>query len=78
MSDDRSYAALPKEDLEWGVSHWGPKAVAAGWRYWAIVMPESVLGKMSHQHIIDIYGEMGVTVKVFSDPDEAMAWLKEQ
>ena len=30
LSDDRTYMALPKEDQEWGRTHWGPKAVEAG------------------------------------------------
>ena len=77
LSDDRSYSALPKEDVEWGVTYWGPKAVKAGWRYWAIVLPQSVLGKLSLGHIIDTYGELGLTVKVFTDPKEGMTWLEE-
>ena len=78
LSDDRSYAALTKEDAEWGETYWGPSAVEAGWRYWAIVLPKSVLGKLSMERIIGIYEKLGLTVKVFSDVDEGMAWLEAQ
>ena len=78
LSDDRGYGALPKEDEVWGDEYWGPKAIASGWRFWALVLPKSVLGKMSIEHFVDVYSGMGVTVKVFTDPDEGMAWLDRQ
>ena len=78
LSDDRSYAPLPKEDIEWGREVWTPKALAAGFRHWAIVMPESVTGKMSHRRMVQEYADIGLNVNVFSDVDEAMEWLEAQ
>ncbi len=48
LSDDRSYAAVSKEDIEWGMTVWAPRAIGAGWRHWAIVLPKSLIGQMLH------------------------------
>ncbi len=76
LSDDRSYATLTKEDIAWGRDVFGPNTVKAGWRYWAIALPKTVIGKMAMEHVIKMYSEIGLTVQVFDDPDEGMRWLE--
>jgi hypothetical protein len=78
LSDDRSYAAVSKEDTEWGMAVWVPQAVSAGWRHWAIVVPKSVIGQMSYRQMIDYYQSIDVSVKVFDDAEKGMAWLEDQ
>jgi hypothetical protein len=78
LSDDRANGALPPEDLEWGDKIWFPMTVKAGWKFWALVQPEKVIGQMNMRRFVKLYGDRGVTVQVFSDPDEAMAWLEKQ
>jgi hypothetical protein len=78
LSDDRGNSALSPEDSDWGINNWAPRVIAAGWKYWAIVMPEKVIGQMNMQRFMKIYSEQGVSVRVFSDPDEAMQWLESQ
>ena len=76
LSDDRGYGELPQEDVDWGLHDWGPKTVMAGWRYWAIVMPEAALGQVAHTTFERIFSSIGVTAKVFRSPDDAMSWLE--
>jgi hypothetical protein len=78
LSDDRMNAALPVEDYEWSTTKWRPRAIGAGWRYWAIVLPEKVVGQMTMNRILQLYEDSPVTVKLFSDPQEALTWLEEQ
>ena len=78
LSDGRKNSALSKEDTDWGKTNWFPRAVEAGWKYWAIVQPEQVLGKMNMKRLAKTYSEQGVTAEFFSDPDDAMAWLEKQ
>ena len=78
LSDDRSYATLTKEDLEWGPAVFAPAAIKAGWKYWAIVMPEKVVGRMAMAHVVELYGKLGVTVQIVESPEEGMAWLDSQ
>ena len=78
LSDDRKNSALSEEDIQWGQENWENRILDAGWKYWALVMPEKVIGQMNMKRIADRYDGMGVTVQVFSDPDEAMSWLEAQ
>ena len=76
LSDDRGNSALSPEDSDWSINNWAPRVIAAGWKYWAIVMPAKVIGQMNMQRFIKTYGDQGVTVQIFSDLDEAMRWLE--
>jgi len=78
LSDDRKNSALPREDLEWARTEWGPAAIKAGWKHWAIVLPINIIGQMNLKKCIEIYTEMGLNVQAFSDPDEALEWIEQQ
>lgn len=75
LSDDRANSALRPEDGAWANDDWTPRVLAAGWKYWAIVLPQNVIGRMNMQQFIDQQSQAGVTVRVFSDPNEALSWL---
>ena len=75
LSDDRANSALGDEDTKWAQTDWFPRVLAAGWEYWAIVLPDNVIGQMNMKRFIDQYAEAGITVRVFSDPEEALDWL---
>ena len=55
---------------------WSKRAIAAGWKYWAIVMPDAALGKANMRRFIREYADQGVTVQIFGSPEEALEWLK--
>ena len=78
LSDDRKNTGLGKDDMDWTATVWRPRAIKAGWKYWALVLPEKIIGQMSMKRIIAEYANTGVTVHVFSNPDEAMTWLEAQ
>ena len=75
LSDDKSSSALRQEDLEWGQQEWEPRVLKAGWDYWAMVMPEQILGQINRRKLVDRYKSQGVDVEVFSDVSEAFDWL---
>jgi hypothetical protein len=78
LSDDRGNGPLKPADADWALNDWAPRVMAAGWKFWAVVMPEKVLGQMNMKRWIQTYAEQGVTARAFSDPDEAMTWLESQ
>lgn len=78
LSDDRNNSAITKADTEWGNTVWFPMTVKSGWKYWAIVQPEKVIGQMNMKDRADQYAKHGITARMFSDPDEALKWLKAQ
>lgn len=75
LSDDRNNSALTPEDSEWVLDVWVPQALEAGWRHWAIVLPDYVVGKIDMALYISTRRQMGTNVQVFTDPAEARAWL---
>ena len=76
LSDNRNYGALPDEDMQWSMTTWFPQAREAGWRCWALVVPPDILGRMNLSTFVFNYAQQGVTVQVFTDPDEALTWLE--
>jgi hypothetical protein len=78
LSDDRGNGPLTAADAEWALTDWAPRVMAAGWKYWAVVMPEKILGEMNMKRWIEIYAEKGVTAQAFTDPELALEWLEIQ
>ena len=78
LSDDRKYVNVTPEAVEYTLKSWGPRAAAAGWQYWAMVVPESAIGRAGMQEIVEIFYNLGVRVAIFSDLEEARAWLVKQ
>jgi hypothetical protein len=78
LSDDRGNGPLKPADAEWSLNTWSPRAQAAGWKYWAVVLPEKVLGQMNMKRWIEGSAEIGRIAQGFSDPLQAMRWLEAQ
>lgn len=78
LSDNRGNGPVKPSDAEWALNDWAPRVMAAGWRYWAIVMPEKILGEMNMRRWMERYAAMGLTSEAFTDPEEAMTWLQGQ
>jgi hypothetical protein len=76
LSDDRNNSALPTADTEWAMTDWFPRVFAFGWKYWAIVMPDKVVGQFNMNRFMKRYIDEGLSIQVFDDPDEAMKWLE--
>lgn len=78
LSDDRRGGALPKSHHEWGENVWAPRAIAAGWKYWALLPPEEAIGNANMTRLFETYAAQGVTTKIFRDVPSAYRWLSQQ
>jgi hypothetical protein len=76
LSDDRDNTIVAPEDYEWGDTHWAPRVIRAGFKYWAIVVPASAVGSLQMRRFATEYRERGVTVSVFDNPEAALVWLE--
>ena len=76
LSDDRANGPIRPADGEWALEDWAPRVLAAGWKYWAVVLPKRTLGQMNMKRWVDTYTQQGVTARTFTDPGQAMTWLK--
>jgi hypothetical protein len=78
LSDDRNNSALHPEDSLWCEKVWFPTALAAGWKYWAVVLPQKIVGQMNMRDFICTYSARGITAEVSSDPGQALFRLRRQ
>lgn len=78
LSDDRKNPVLAPDDQKWGIEVWFPSAIEAGWKYWAIIQPDREIAKTRMERIADGAKLSGLTVQIFSNVDDAMAWLEQQ
>ena len=62
-------------DQLWLVENWIPRAVAAGRRSTAVVMPKRALGKTITESIDRMPRSVATKVEYFATVDEAAAWL---
>ena len=78
LSDDRQNMALPPDDSEWAKIDWFSRAAEAGWKYWALVVPPyDLMAQQNYNEFIDNVFEQGVRTMVFTEPESALAWLKD-
>lgn len=75
LSDDRLNGPLPQEDVDWGFNIWNRRAIGAGWKYWALVVPEQIEAAGAMQPVIENLYNYGLRVMVFSKMDQAFEWL---
>jgi hypothetical protein len=76
LSENRADTAHSRADTEWVIDHWFPRAAKAGWKYWAIVPPDNVIGQMNIDRIAAAAATQGAAVRMFKDSSAALAWLE--
>jgi hypothetical protein len=78
LSDDRNNGALKPVDAQWSTEEWSPRAMAAGWKYWAVVLPKKVFGQTNMRRFVEGSAEVGRIAQAFELPSAAMSWLRKQ
>jgi hypothetical protein len=76
LSDNRGHFQLSDADEQWAKTVWFPRAVAAGWKHWAILRPESAIGALNLSRLSQNYARLGVNTRILSDFSEALRWLE--
>jgi hypothetical protein len=77
LADCRRQKVLNPTDQEWGDREWLPRAIEAGLKRFAIVLPTSVLATMNLQERLRKVPETVLRIGYFETVDEARAWLPE-
>lgn len=75
LSDNRFIQPHSDADEIWINQVWLPDAINAGWRCWALVVPEAFASRVNMVNFVNEFYEKGVRVMVFTDVDKAMDWL---
>lgn len=76
LSDNRAINGHSEKETEWINNVWLPSAINAGWKAWALVVPDSFLARINMNEFVKSFYDKGVRIMVFTDWDEAMNWLK--
>ncbi len=77
LSDDRKNGPMSDEDREWGEINLNRRSLEAGWKYWALVVPEMLVAAGSMAPTIEAMHGLGLRMMVFSNVEEAFKWLDE-
>lgn len=77
LSDNRAIEPHSEEDTHWINTNWLPRAIAAGWKSWALVVPYDVKARMNMVEFVNSFYEQGVRVMVFTELDRAHDWLRQ-
>jgi hypothetical protein len=78
MSDDRGNTLLRPNDEEWSHNEWLPRVLRAGFKFWAIILPEAAIGKLNMQRLANFHAGHGIVSRIETMPGPAFAWLKAQ
>lgn len=77
LSDNRALTtAFSDEAAQWVNNVWLPRTIKAGWKHWAMVVPQSVISQIDHIKYVESFHNTGVWVTVYTDPEAAMTWIK--
>jgi len=77
IGDNRALTkALPAADEEWIQNTWQRDAIARGWKYWALVVPESLVGQADMIKYVESLYEKGLRVTVHSTLEAAFEQLR--
>ncbi len=75
LSDDRKNGPLSREIQEWGFKDWDPRTIAAGWRFWADVVPQELASAGTLLPVMSAVFGLGLRLQVFTDLEKAFQWL---
>ena len=77
LADTRLSKVITPEDQVWVTTNWMPRAVQAGFKWSALIVPKSALGKMSIDRMVEKLGPDNVVeTKYFDDLEKARKWLR--
>jgi hypothetical protein len=76
LSDDRDNVVVDPEEIKWAEDHWYPRAIGAGLKRWALVLPSSTVGTLQARSILEDRRKRGLDVEGFESLELAMAWLR--
>jgi hypothetical protein len=76
LADVSQLRPLVAEDMSWTTEDWAPRAVAAGMREMAVVLPRSVFAQLSVTRVVENLGDDRIVTAQFDDVRSALAWLE--
>lgn len=76
IADGSQAKLISVADQQWIIEDWLPRAIEAGLRYNANILPRSILAQMALNAMGRNAGENPIEAHYFSNREDALAWLK--
>jgi hypothetical protein len=76
FSDTRQLGVLTQEDTDWFMQEIVSVMMEKGIKKQALIVPTSVISKMSLNKAADKAVNLGLETKFFDNPQDALTWLK--
>ncbi len=76
LSDDRLNGELSNDDKDWIFNQFPTRAMNAGWKFWAIIVPHEVAGRASMVDMVFDYTQRGILTRTFTNPADGKKWLE--
>jgi hypothetical protein len=77
--DLQEAGVITPEDQQWTLEDWQPRAIEAGYRRGAIVIPENIFGELSVINVISkIDQHNDLSVQYFNSTANAIRWMDEE
>lgn len=76
IADARKMNVINNADIQWISENWYPRALAAGFRYEALVVTDYTFNTVSIKKIVRTYDDQKLTTAYFKTLPGAYAWVK--
>ncbi len=75
IADNSKVPIVMHENRKWLTEDWFPRAIAAGFRYSAVVVPDNEFVKFTIKEIDQDLHNTPFTIQYFTNVEDAKAWL---
>ncbi len=76
LADTRRMSMIWKEDREWIIKDWYPRAIKAGFRCQALILTEDSYNELALKKIVEQYDDQVVETAYFTSFTDAFVWVK--
>src|SRR5436190_17223716 len=76
LADTRRMTMIWKEDREWIVNDWYPRAIKAGFRCQALIVTEDSYNDLAIKSIVEHYDDQIVETAYFTSFTDAFVWVR--
>ncbi len=77
IADAREMHIITKNDQDWILESWYPRAVAAGFRYQGLILSKDTYNEVTVKKISQNYDDKIITTQYFRSPMDALDWVRE-
>ena len=78
IGDTRKMTMIWKEDREWLIKEWYPKAIEAGFRCVALVITSDSYNELALKEVVEKSDGHMIETKYFISPSNAENWVKDK